>query len=163
MRPLPASSNAEPTRGTHRRIYDLRLLLLLHHEHLFCTTSALTTTSGSILTSSMRFTLNVKGRTFRLYYRGAASCSAPSGRMRNYPFSGHGKLNFQSKNRAHNERVGSQDAGRTARRGETGQKKVPIFRSPWKPTAPLALQHTVNNCSERIFASTNQINPILDR
>ena len=52
------------------------------------------------------------------------------------------------------------DAGRTAGRGDAGQNKVPTFRSLWKPTAPLAIQRTVNECSERLFASTNKGNPL---
>ena len=55
---------------------------------------------------------------------------------------------------------GRHGAERTAGRGEAGQNKVPTFRSPWKPTAPLALQRTVNNCSERLFASANKGNPM---
>ena len=55
---------------------------------------------------------------------------------------------------------GRQGAGRTAGRGDAGQNKVPTLRWPWKPTAPLALQRTVNNCSERLFASTNKGNPM---
>ena len=55
---------------------------------------------------------------------------------------------------------GRHGAGRKAGRGDAGQKKVPTFRSPWKPTAPLARQRTVNNCSERLFASTNRGNPM---
>ena len=53
---------------------------------------------------------------------------------------------------------GRHDAGRTAGRGDAGQNNVRTFRSPWKPTAPLALQRTVNNCSESLFASTNKGN-----
>ena len=56
---------------------------------------------------------------------------------------------------------GRHGAGRTAMRGDAGQNKVPTFRWPWKPTAPLALQRTVNNFSERIFANTNTGNPML--
>ena len=55
---------------------------------------------------------------------------------------------------------GRHGARRTAGRGDAGQNKVPTFRSAWKPTAPLALQGTVNNCSERLFASTNKGNPM---
>ena len=55
---------------------------------------------------------------------------------------------------------GRHGAGRTAGRGNAGQNKVPTFRSPWKPTAPLALQRTVNNCPGRLFASTNKGNPM---
>ena len=47
-------------------------------------------------------------------------------------------------------------------RGEVdyGLNRVPTFRSARKPTVPLALQGTVNNCSERLFASTNKGNPM---
>ena len=55
---------------------------------------------------------------------------------------------------------GQHVVGRTAGRGDAEQNKVPTFRWPWKPTAPLALQRTVNNCSERLFASTNKGNPM---
>ena len=51
-------------------------------------------------------------------------------------------------------------ARRTAGRGDAGHNKVPTFRSLWEPTAPLALQRTKNNCSERLFASTNIGNPM---
>ena len=56
--------------------------------------------------------------------------------------------------------LGRQGAGRTAGRGDARQNKVPTFRSPWKPTAPLAIQRNVNNCSERYFASTNNGNTL---
>ena len=52
---------------------------------------------------------------------------------------------------------GRHGAGRTARRGDAEQNKVPTFRSPWKPTAPLALQRTVKNCCGRPFTSTNNL------
>ena len=55
---------------------------------------------------------------------------------------------------------GRHGAGRTAGRGDAGQNKVPTFRLPWKPTAPLALQRTVNKCSKRPFASKNKGNPM---
>ena len=45
---------------------------------------------------------------------------------------------------------GRHGAGRTAGRGDAGQNKVPTFRSSWKPTAPLALQRNVNNCSKSL-------------
>ena len=61
-----------------------------------------------------------------------------------------------SKTRTHNG-SGRHGAGRTGR-GDAGQNKVPTLRSPWKPTASLALQRTVNNCSGRLFASTNKNN-----
>ena len=52
--------------------------------------------------------------------------------------------------------LGRHVAGGTARRGDAERIKVPTLRWPWKPTAPLALQRTVRNCSERLFASTNR-------
>ena len=55
---------------------------------------------------------------------------------------------------------GRRSAQRTVGRGEAGQTKVPTFRSASKATVPLALQGTINNCSERLFASTNQGNPM---
>ena len=55
---------------------------------------------------------------------------------------------------------GRHGAVRAAGRGDAGQNKVPTFRWPWKPTALLALQRTVNNCFERLFASTNKGNPM---
>ena len=53
---------------------------------------------------------------------------------------------------------GRHGAERTAGRGYAGQKKVPTFLSPWKPTAPLTLQRTVSNCSERLFAKMTKRN-----
>ena len=58
---------------------------------------------------------------------------------------------------------GRQGAGRTAGRGDAGQNNVTIFWMPWKPTAPLALQRTVNNCLERLFASTNKKKSYVNR
>ena len=55
---------------------------------------------------------------------------------------------------------GRHGARRTVGRGEAGQNRVPTFRSARKATVPLALQGTVNNCSERLFASTNKGNPM---
>ena len=55
--------------------------------------------------------------------------------------------------------LGRHGAEQTAGQGDTGHNKVPTFRSPWKPTAPLALQRTVTNCSECLFASSNEGNP----
>ena len=55
---------------------------------------------------------------------------------------------------------GRHGAGWTAGRVDAGQYKVPTFWWPWKPTAPLALQRNVNNCSERFFASANKGNPM---
>ena len=48
------------------------------------------------------------------------------------------------------------DAERTAGRGDAEQNKVPTFRSPRGPTAPLVLQRIINNCSERPFESTKK-------
>ena len=50
---------------------------------------------------------------------------------------------------------GRHGEGRTAGRGDAGLNAVRTFRWPWKPTAPLALQRTVNNCSQRFFAPCN--------
>ena len=55
---------------------------------------------------------------------------------------------------------GRHGAQRTAARGEARQNRVPTFRSARKATIPLALQGTVNDCSERLFASTNKGNPM---
>ena len=55
---------------------------------------------------------------------------------------------------------GRRGARRMAGRDEAGQNSVPTFRSPQKPTVILALQGTVNNCSERLIASTNKGNPM---
>ena len=53
---------------------------------------------------------------------------------------------------------GRHGAGQTAGRGDPEQNKVPTVRWPWKSTAPMALQRMVNNCSERLLASTNKGN-----
>ena len=55
---------------------------------------------------------------------------------------------------------GRRSAQRTVGRGEAGQTKVPTFRSAPKAAVPLALQGTVNNCTERLYASTNKGNPM---
>ena len=53
----------------------------------------------------------------------------------------------------------TQRAGRVGT-GKAGQNRVQTFRSARKPTVPLAPQVTVNNCSKRLFASTNKGNPM---
>ena len=69
-------------------------------------------------------------------------------------------LPVESKTRTNNGRVGS--AWRTAH-GEAGrnwaEQGADISIGPEAPV-PLALQGTVNNCSERLFASTNKGNPM---
>ena len=67
----------------------------------------------------------------------------------------------ESKTRTYHGRVGSgrRGARRTAGRGEAGQKRVPTIRSAPKPTVPVVLHGTINNCSERLLASTNKGNP----
>ena len=55
---------------------------------------------------------------------------------------------------------GRHGARRTAGQGEARQNRVLTFRSARKATIPLAFQGTVNNCSERLFASTNKGNPM---
>ena len=51
-------------------------------------------------------------------------------------------------------------ARRTTGRGRAGQNREPTFRSAREATVPLALQGTMNNCSERLFAITNKGNPM---
>ena len=40
--------------------------------------------------------------------------------------------------------------------GGAAQNRTPTGRVAKKPTVPLALQRVVNNCPERLFASTNK-------
>ena len=47
-------------------------------------------------------------------------------------------------------------------RGDAKQNMVPTFRWPWKPTAPLALQRTVNNWSERLCKPNGGTKPAVD-
>ena len=49
---------------------------------------------------------------------------------------------------------------RTVRRGVAGHNKVATFPFSQKPTVPLALPVSVNNCSERFRASMNKGNPM---
>ena len=51
---------------------------------------------------------------------------------------------------------GTVDAGQ----GKAGQNKVPTLPSAQKATVPPALQRTVTNYYEHLFASTNKGNPI---
>ena len=55
---------------------------------------------------------------------------------------------------------GRHGARRTVGRGEAGQNRLPTFRSAQEANVPPALQGAVNNCSERLFASTNKGNPM---
>ena len=50
-------------------------------------------------------------------------------------------------------------AQRTAGRREAGRKRLPTFRSAQEPNVLLALQVTVSNCFEHLFASTNRAIP----
>ena len=66
------------------------------------------------------------------------------------------KLNLSGPKPRHTTgRLGRHGPGRKAVRGDAGQNKVPTFRWPCKPTAPLALKRTEKNCPEQFFASTN--------
>ena len=61
---------------------------------------------------------------------------------------------------------GRHSAGRTAGRGDAGQNKVPTFRWPWKPTAPLALQRTVKtvlNVSSQARTRGKKFKPVEER
>ena len=44
--------------------------------------------------------------------------------------------------------------------GGAEQNKTPTGMVAQKPTVPLALQSIVDNCPERLFASTNKGNPM---